>query len=97
MKQQDRVRSKVTDHILTHVHDSDLDAMIAKARAVVNDDERLKAYMDIQKYIADKLYVVSGLPVAYEYRMIQPWLQNYQPSVTYAFATETYSKLWLQR
>jgi ABC-type dipeptide transport system, periplasmic component len=45
---------------LSHLSDADLDAQITKARALVNDADRVKAYIDIQKYLADKMYTVAG-------------------------------------
>ena len=62
---------------ITRVKDSALDAMLDKARRVVNDDQRLQAYKDVQKYIADKLYAVSGLFQGNDTSMAQPQVQRY--------------------
>ena len=81
---------------LSRLKDPDLDAMLSKARAIVNTDERVKAYKDIQIYIADKMYSVAGLPEPYVYMMVSPRVSNFQWSYTHSYATESYSKLWLQ-
>ena len=76
--------------------DPDLDAKMDKARTVVNADERLKAYLDIQKYMASKIYSV-GFPYGYSYRFVQPWVQNYCYTSTYGSGSETSAKLWIQK
>jgi peptide/nickel transport system substrate-binding protein len=81
----------------TPINDATYDAMQTKARSIINEAERLKAFLDIQKYLADKLYFVSGWPEEPVYRLVQPWVQNYNYSATYGFFTESYTKLWLQR
>jgi peptide/nickel transport system substrate-binding protein len=81
---------------LTRLNDPDLDAMITKARATVNSDEQAKAYLDVQKYIADKNYCLSGFPSPHVYTMLSPRVQNYQKSgAYYGIGTESYSKVWL--
>jgi peptide/nickel transport system substrate-binding protein len=89
--------SSLSPNTMTGVQDSTLDQNLTKARAIINEDERLKAYLDIQKYLADKMYAVNGLPSPHAYDFVQPWLQNYQMDSSYAFATETLSKVWLTR
>jgi peptide/nickel transport system substrate-binding protein len=76
--------------------DPALDAMIDKQRTLVNEDERLKAILEIEKYIADKMYVV---PTNGSYRFvgIQPRVQEYDWSDTHGKHTETYAKLWLAK
>ena len=41
-----------------HLKDPKLDGMIDKQRTLVNPDERLKAVLDIQRYLADQMYMV---------------------------------------
>ena len=81
----------------TRVKDSELDAMIDKGRTLVSEPERLKAYKDIQKYIAGKVYVVGAQPAGFTYTAVQPWVQNYQFSNTLGQATETYAKVWIKK
>jgi peptide/nickel transport system substrate-binding protein len=80
---------------LSHLNDPSLDAMIAKARTVVNEDERVKAYMDIQRYIAAQMYTVAGLPQGNVYIFVAPRVRNYQQSLASGAPTESYAKLWL--
>jgi ABC-type transport system substrate-binding protein len=84
-----------------HLKDSTLDAMITKARTVVKDDDRVKAYLDIQKYIADKMYTVAGLPQPLSHTFIQPWVQNFQLSqgntTSAGNGVESDSKIWLAK
>ena len=79
-----------------HLQDSDLDGMIAKARTIVDENQRLQAYLDIQKYMASKVYtlVLGGGP---NYTMIQPRVQNYNVSTAYTGMVETDAKLWLKQ
>ena len=78
-----------------HLKDSTLDSMIAKSRALVNDNDRLKAVEDIQKYIAQQVYVAPTV-ATYQWVMVQPRVQNYQYSSSLGKDTETYAKLWLK-
>jgi peptide/nickel transport system substrate-binding protein len=81
---------------LSKLKDPDIDSMITKARTIVDEDARVKAYKDIQIYISDKMYAVTGLPEPYVYNMVAPRVQNFQFSGTHGYGTETFSKLWLQ-
>ena len=87
--------SKSTVHV-SQLKDARLDAMIAKARTLVDESERLKAYLEIQKYIAEQVYV---LPIGggYQFRMIQPRVQNYQLGSLTGEGVETYAKVWLKQ
>ena len=61
----------------TQLKDSALDQMIGKSRTFVNADERRKALLDVQKYIANKMYSVAGTPVGYQYTLVQPSVRNF--------------------
>ena len=80
----------------TRLHDPTLDAMITKARTVVEENESVKAYKDIQKYIAQQMYVVAGFPQGFTHEAVSPRVQNYQYSSTHGSLTEIYSKVWLK-
>jgi peptide/nickel transport system substrate-binding protein len=84
-----------------HLKDADLDAMIAKARTVIDDDARVKAYLDIQKYIADKTYTVAGLPQPRIHVFYGPQVQNFQLSqgsgVSASNGSEADAKVWLAK
>jgi peptide/nickel transport system substrate-binding protein len=80
---------------LSRLNDPAVDDMIAKARTIVNVDNRVNAYLDIQRYLAQKLYTIAGIHLPYTYTMRAPRVQNYQPGSGYGVFTETYAKLWL--
>lgn len=100
--------SDVDEQLYTHFHskstksvlrlnDQTLDAMIDKGRTILNEDERVKAYKDIQKYLALKLYGIAGFPGWFAYTAIQPWLRNWSVNTGYGVGSEVFSKLWLDR
>ena len=61
----------------TKLSDSTIDGMVDKARATLNADESgLKVYQDLQKYMIDKCYYVTGIPWQPEFKMVQPWVRN---------------------
>jgi peptide/nickel transport system substrate-binding protein len=78
-----------------HLNDPTYDAMVDKQRTLVNDDDRLKAVKDIQKYLADKMYAPSTIGT-YNWVMVQPRVQNYQYVSSSAKMEEGYAKAWLQ-
>jgi peptide/nickel transport system substrate-binding protein len=80
---------------LARLNDPQIDDMIAKARTIVNVDGRAKAYLDVQKYLADKVYSIAGLSLPYTYTMASPRVQNYQPTIGYGLAAETFAKAWI--
>jgi ABC-type oligopeptide transport system substrate-binding subunit len=71
-----------------------LDALIDKQRTLINDEERLKAVHEIQRYLAEKLYVPSTVG-AYRYYFAGPRVRNYNFTDSLGKHTETYAKLWL--
>lgn len=81
---------------LSKLSDQNLDEQIAKARTIINVDERVKAYIDIQKYLADKMYTIAGFHIPYTYYLAAPRVQNFQATVGYGWGSETFSKLWLK-
>ncbi len=76
------------------LHDPTYDAMVDKARTLVNEDERLKAVLDIERYLADKMYLVPTVGT-YRWVLLHPRVQSYQYSTTHGKMAETYAKLWL--
>jgi peptide/nickel transport system substrate-binding protein len=75
--------------------DPTLDAMIDKERTIADEDARLKAVQDIEKYIAGKMYVVPTVG-SYTWTLVQPRIHNFQYSNGATF-TETDAKLWIQQ
>jgi peptide/nickel transport system substrate-binding protein len=81
----------------TKLNDPDLDAQLTKARTIVPEDERLKAYLDIQKYLASKMYTINGFLVPTVYLMLQPKVQGFRYSVDYGAMTESFAWSWLKK
>jgi len=82
---------------LAKLKDPEFDAMMSKARATLEETQRTKAYLDIQRYVADKMYAIAGLPQANVYTMVNPRVQNFQKSSSYGVGTEEFSKLWIKQ
>lgn len=80
-----------------HVSDPTVTAMITKMLSTLDQQERLKAANDIQRYVANKIYYISGIPTGNIYTLVQPRVRNYAYNVSGAdvAGTETYAKLWL--
>jgi peptide/nickel transport system substrate-binding protein len=84
------------DH--SRVSDPTLTAMATKMIGLVDENERLKAAQDIQRYVAQKLYYVQGIPTGDTHTLVQARVQNYCYSINTTNSTagtETYAKLWL--
>jgi peptide/nickel transport system substrate-binding protein len=81
---------------LSKLSDRDLDNQIAKARTLVNDDDRVSAYQDIQRYIVSKVYAISGLHLPYLYTVAGGRTANYCPDLSYGFGVETLAKMWIK-
>jgi peptide/nickel transport system substrate-binding protein len=62
-----------------HLSDPTLDTMIDKERTIVSQEERWKACLDIQRYVADKMYMVAFLPQPYNHWALQARAKNYYP------------------
>ena len=80
-----------------NLNDPALDAMIDKARTILSTADRQKAYLDVQQYIAGKMYPVQGLPSGNNYIFVQPWVQNYQYSFEDGNAGAALAGLWLTK
>jgi peptide/nickel transport system substrate-binding protein len=100
--------SDVDEQLYTHFHskstksvvrvkDPTLDAMIDKGRTILNEDDRVKAYKDIQKYLAEQLYGIAGFPGWFAFTAVQPWIKNWTANAGYGSGTEVFSKLWLEK
>jgi ABC-type transport system substrate-binding protein len=82
---------------LSHLKDDKLDSLISKARSIVNDDDRAKAYVDIQIYMADQMFSIAGNPNGLTYDMIKPRVRNFTYGDNYGVGTGTWAQLWLQK
>lgn len=86
-----------SDRRNTQLNDPTFDAMLDKGRTLVFVDERLKAYLEMQRYLVEKMYFVTGWPGEPVFRMVQPWVHNYNYSAGYGFFAESEAKSWLQK
>ena len=77
------------------LNDPKLDAMIDRARGILNEDERVQAYLEAHKYIAEQMYGVAGMPNALIYQMVQPRVRNYLIGDGAGLGTSVWSSLWL--
>jgi peptide/nickel transport system substrate-binding protein len=82
---------------IVRVKDSTLDGMLDKARGIVNDDERLKAYSDIQKYLVDKQYELSAIPAGNNTNLLWPWVQGYHCNIIEDNGRMACSGVWLTK
>ncbi len=80
-----------------HLKDDKLDSMISKARTIIDDDQRAKAYIDLQTYMADSVFSVAGQPNGLSYTMIAKRVVNYTAGDSYGAGTGTWANLWLQK
>jgi peptide/nickel transport system substrate-binding protein len=79
------------------VRDAQLDAMIDKEGATLDDQERIKQVKDIQRYLAEKMYYGTGVSGA-AFIGVQPWVKNYMPvNGGFGVGAETWAKAWLER
>jgi peptide/nickel transport system substrate-binding protein len=79
------------------LNDPSVDHMIESARSMLNESQRLKAYQDIQKYLINKSYYITGWPWSPAWTLIQPRVHNYSHATSYASFTESYAKLWFAK
>ncbi len=82
---------------IVRVKDSQLDTLLDKARTIVNDDERLKAYKDVQRYLVDKAYELSAIPNGNAYTLVQPWVHGYYGNTIEDFGRMACSGVWLTK
>jgi peptide/nickel transport system substrate-binding protein len=62
---------------ISGLNDPKFDSMIDKARTLTNENERLKAYLDIQQYLAANMISVTGMPNGLVTTFNHNWQQNY--------------------
>ncbi|MCX6021931.1 MAG: ABC transporter substrate-binding protein [Chloroflexi bacterium] len=62
---------------VSHVDDPELNKMLLAQQRELDDTKRVKILQDVQKYIADKAYVL-GLPSGYTYDANQPWIGDFR-------------------
>jgi len=77
--------------------DDQLDSMILKGRSMLDDNERLKQYVDIQKYMAAQFFSIGGNPNGLSYYMINPRIRNYAYGDTYGAMTGSIANAWIRK
>lgn len=78
------------------INDPQLDAMIDKEGATVDQNERLKLVKDIQRYANERMYYAPGF-IGPGFIALQPWVKSYKYSANYGSYTETSLDVWLDR
>jgi peptide/nickel transport system substrate-binding protein len=78
------------------VNDPQLDALLDKEEATLNDEERIKLVKEIQRYVADKVYY-GTTAVGPAFIGVQDWIKNYQRNNGYGTGAEGRAKLWIDR
>ena len=80
------------------VSDPALDQMLAKMESTVDDNARLQQALDIQKYLAGKLYEIPT-PDQLTYTALQPWVHNFYLVAGGSGASnpEAFPTVWLKR
>jgi peptide/nickel transport system substrate-binding protein len=79
------------------VKDDQLDQGLIKGRSILNDDERLKHYIDLQKYMAAQLFSVGGNPNVLSFSMVNARVRNYQSGDGYGLIANNVAGLWLKK
>jgi peptide/nickel transport system substrate-binding protein len=79
-----------------HLNDPKVDDGIDKARTILNEDERIKAYKDVQRYIAAQNYVLMGMVNSMAYYFVQPRVHNFLWGDTYSPGSAYWAKMWLK-
>lgn len=100
------VRTTVDEHLsgwwysksttnMSRLNDPKLDAMIDKARTLLNEEEQLKAYKEVQKYILDNVYCLCGMVNGLGYTLVQPRVRNFTLGDGFGPGPNVWGKLWL--
>ncbi len=62
---------------ISGLNDPKFDGLLSHARTIVDENQRLSAYMDAQRYLADQMVAVAGNPNGVTYTMSRPSLANW--------------------
>lgn len=81
----------------SRVNDPALIQMLRDMMGTLDENQRLKRLQDAQRYVAEKLYFVMGLPTGNQYLVVQPRIQNYSYSLLppTSEGAEVYANIWL--
>jgi len=76
--------------------DPDVDSMLSKMLSLTDEQERLKAAADVQRFVAGKMYYIAAIPTGNIYTLVQARVRDYAYSLgADSVGTETEAKLWL--
>lgn len=78
----------------TQVHDPQLDSLLQKMATTLDDGARLQAADDVQRYIAEKVYIIP-IPSPLLPTAIQSWVQDYEYSGGEGAVTS--SRFWINK
>jgi ABC-type transport system substrate-binding protein len=77
--------------------DDYLDSAIIKGRSILNDQERLQHYLDLQKYMAAQFFSVAGNPNGLSYTMVNARIRNYSLGDGYGTTANPVANLWIKK
>jgi peptide/nickel transport system substrate-binding protein len=81
---------------ISQLKDPKLDAMIDKARTLLNDDDRIKASKDVQQYLMAQVYCLTAMVNGVGYTFLQPRVQNYTVAdALFGPGPNVWGNLWL--
>lgn len=81
---------------MEHLNDPTLDKLIDKARSILDEEQRRQAYLEVQKRIADQLYVGAGLPAGYTYTLVQSRIGQYDFTPEATAAGRSWRTAWVR-
>jgi len=80
---------------MSHLNDPQVDALIAKARATLKEEDQVNAYKDVQRYIAAQSYALLGMVNGEGYTFLSERAQNYLLGEGTAAPGVQWSQMWL--
>ena len=80
----------------SQVNDPDLDPMLHKMLSVLDENQRLQAALDIQKYLAGKIYQISTYSELAT-TLLQPWVHNYCFGESNVPSRYSFPNVWVKR
>ncbi|HTE87178.1 MAG TPA: ABC transporter substrate-binding protein [Dehalococcoidia bacterium] len=79
-----------------HLNDPAFDALVDKARGTVDIEARRQAYLAAQKYLADKMLSVMGLPAGFSHTLVQSGVQDFKYVPETNSSGRAWSSVWLR-
>jgi peptide/nickel transport system substrate-binding protein len=80
---------------ISGLNDPKFDAAIDKARTLTDETERLKAYTDLQQYLAANMISVTGMPNGVVTTLLQPSIHGYSPGDAATVSGHSLARLWV--